>query len=86
MHEGGIEREREREKSVCCILYSVTLHVSKATIITATRMVFLVTSEREKENTSVKDLAKSSGKVANSSLEIKAPKDFIRCKLVLVLR
>jgi len=86
VREGERKREREREEAVCCILYSVNLHVSKATIITATHMVACVTSQREKENSSVKDMAKSSGKVANYPLEIRAPKDFIRCKLVLVLR
>jgi hypothetical protein len=83
---GGGGAGREREKAVCCILCSVNLRVSKATIITATRMVACVTSEREKENTSVKDTVKTSGKIANYALEIRAPKDFIRCILVLVLR
>lgn len=82
VREGG-----ERERAVCCIPYSVNLHVRKAMIIiTATHMVACVTREREKENNSVKDKAKSSGKVASYPLEITGPKDFIRCKLVLVLR
>jgi hypothetical protein len=53
---------------VWSILHGVHLNVSKATITTAIRLVASVTSDRK--NTTVKDAARSSGKLAAYTLKI----------------